>query len=179
MSTCVDQTHSMLARTQNAFQHVLTKSLPCQRGNKMNLNMWWPNLSKASYYTKCTSTCVDRTHSMLARTQNASQQVLTKPHICQREHKINLNSCPMTVRTQKYLNICLPNPVHASEDTSTISTCVDESHPMPARPQNVSQLVLTKPISCQRGHKLKLNVYWPRTELINASHHVLTKSLPF
>ena len=60
------------------------------------------------------------------------------------------------------INLCWPNPSHASEeikcisnyvDTKFISTCVDQTPPMPARPLNVSQHVLTKPLPCYQGHK--------------------------
>ena len=42
---------------------------------------------------------------MPARTQNASQHVLTKHLMCQRRHKMHLNTC-------------WPNPFHACEDTN-------------------------------------------------------------
>ena len=60
ISPCVDQTLPMLARKQNTYQHVLTKSSQC---------LW---------RQKGTSTCLYRTHPMQARTQNAVQRVLAK-----------------------------------------------------------------------------------------------------
>jgi hypothetical protein len=76
----------------------------------------------------------------------------------------------------------------------------DQTHPMTARTQNVSQHVLTKPLIYQPGHKMHLNMYRRNssnaskdTKCIstcidqahpmpakakNASHHVLTKPLP-
>ena len=99
ISTCVDQTPPKPARSENATQHVLnkpitykrgykihqtlrghkmhlnkglTKIIPCQRGRQMHLNMCRPNPSHACEDTKCISTCVDKTHLMLARTQNVS-----------------------------------------------------------------------------------------------------------
>ena len=45
-STIVEEIQHMPATTSNASQHVLMNPLPCQRENKMNLNMWWPNLSQ-------------------------------------------------------------------------------------------------------------------------------------
>ena len=46
-STCVHKNHPMPPKTQNTSQHVLTKSLPLQRGHKINLNMCWTKLSHA------------------------------------------------------------------------------------------------------------------------------------
>jgi hypothetical protein len=34
-----DQTHPMLAMTQNESQHVLTKQIPSQRAHKVDINM--------------------------------------------------------------------------------------------------------------------------------------------
>jgi hypothetical protein len=42
-----------------------------------------------------------------------------------------------------YLNMCLRNHLHPSVDSKRISTCVDQTHPMPAWTQNASQHVLT------------------------------------
>ena len=72
-STWIDQNPSMKARTQNAWQHVLTKPLPCQRGQKMHLNMCWRNPSLISEDRKCISSCVVQTFPMLAKTKKASQ----------------------------------------------------------------------------------------------------------
>jgi hypothetical protein len=66
-------------------------------------------------------------------------------------------------------------PSNASENTKCFSTCVDQTQPMPAstqnvsehvltistmptRTQNVSEHVLNKPIPFQRGHKMYLNM---------------------
>ena len=86
---------SMPARKENLSQHVLNKSLICQRGQKLNLNMCWTNPTNANVGTKCISPCVDKNPQMPARTQNSSQHVLNKPLKCQRGHK-------------KYLNLCWP-----------------------------------------------------------------------
>ena len=132
ISTCVDQTYLMRARTRNVSQHVLTKRLPCQRRHKMYLLMYWPYPNYASEDTKCISTYVDYTRPMQTRTQIDSQLVLTKPIPCQLGHKI-------------YLNLCWPNPSHASEDLKWISTFFD--HTMPAR------------------HKMYLNL-WDRKSVV-------------
>ena len=205
ISTFVDQTHPMPARTQNASQHVLTKPLPWERGHKMYLNLSWPNPSYASEDTKCISTCVDQTLPMSARTQNVSQLVLTKHFSCQQRNKMYLNfwwpNPSLAARTQNstqhvltkplpcerghkmYLNLSWPNPSYAREDTKCISTCVDQTLPMSARTQNVSQLVLTKHFSCQQRNKTYLNFCWPNSSLAartqNATQYVFTKPLPF
>ena len=64
ISTCVDHPPPMKARTHNAYQHLLTKLILCQRRHRMHLNLFRPN----------TSACVDQ----LFR--------------CQRRHKIHLNT---------------------------------------------------------------------------------------
>jgi hypothetical protein len=57
-----------------------------------------------------------------------------------------------------YLNMCSPNPSNASEDSTHISTCVDQNHPTPVRAQNIYQPVLINPSQCQRGNKMYLNL---------------------
>ena len=121
-STCVDQTYPMPERTQtgthhvlnkhniyqrgqkNESQHVLTNPIPCQRGIIMN----------QSDDGKCMSTCVEQNPLMPARTKSASQLVLTKTLLCQRRHKINLNTC-------------WPNLSHAWEDSNWNSSCVKQT----------------------------------------------------
>jgi hypothetical protein len=49
----------------------------------------------------------------------------------------------MTARTKNISQYVLTK--HANENTKCISTSVDKTHPMPARIQDVSQLVLTEP----------------------------------
>ena len=86
---------------------MLTKPITCQRVK-----------------TICFSTCLDQTPHMLGRTQNISQRVLNKQNISQQRHKM-------------HLNICWPNPSHASGA------------------QNASQHK-TKPITCLRRHHMLL-----------------------
>ena len=74
ISTCVDQTYPMPAKTQNESQ----KSL---------------NLSHFCEDTKCVSTCVSKTHSMPAKKQNATQHVLTKPIQFKTRHKMHFILC--------------------------------------------------------------------------------------
>ena len=129
----------MPARTQDA-SHVLTLVIQCQQGHKMFLSLCWPNLSHASEYTKCISRREWQTHPMPARTHIVSQHVLTKTIPCQRGQK-------------NHRNMCWANPSHSSEDKKCISPRFDKAHPMPARTQNVTEIVLTKSIPCQGGKK--------------------------
>ena len=163
---CPNRSH---ASEEKKSLHVLSIHIPCQRGHKMYLNMCWPKPSLTRENRKCISTCVEKTppmaagekinhnlcwpnpshaceyqkciptsdvqtHLMPVRTEKLSQNVLSKQIPCQRGHKI-------------YLNMCRPNPSNASENTKCTSTCDEHTHHMPARAQNASQLVLTKPIS--------------------------------
>jgi hypothetical protein len=173
-----DQTREIPTRTQNVTKIVFTKTLLCQRGqnlsllgltkqvpcqwvHNMHLYMYLPcqrghkmylNPSNVSKDRKCISACVDQTPTMPARSQKASQHVSTKTQTCHQEQR-------------KYLKLCWPNLPHACEETKCISTCVDQTPPMQARTQNISQLVLNKPIPCQRGHKMYHILSW-----LNPSH---------
>ena len=72
ISTCVDLTYLMSARTQNLSQLELTKPLPCQWEHKMYLNMCWQNAPHSSEDTKCIIICVGQSRSMPGRTYNVS-----------------------------------------------------------------------------------------------------------
>ena len=121
----------------------------------MYLNMCWTN------------------HPMTARTQNASQHVLTKPIPCQRGHKMYLNcidqTTPMAQNVSQYVltkplqyqrwlkmyfKMCRPNASHPSEDTNCIYTCDDHTHHKPARTQKVSEQVLTPRMPTRTQHEL-------------------------
>ena len=132
--------------------------------------------------------------------------MLTKTLICQREHKMYLKSCWGKNVSQHVLTKplpchqkCHPKPTHASDYIKCISTCVDQIPPMPERKQNESQYVMTKLMQGQLVHKMHIYMCWPNpflasedtkcsstcigqahpmpTKLINANHHVLTKSI--
>ena len=177
-------TPPMPARTQNASRHVLTKLIQCQRGQSQYLNMSRPNITHSSLDTKCISTCVDQTNPIPDRTEKASQHVLTKPIPCQLGHKIYLNLCWQ--RGQKMLqNLCWTKPItwqlgpkiylnkcslylsYASDYNKCISTCVEESLPMPARTENLPQNVLMKLLPCQQGLKMHLNMCWTNTSHVS------------
>ena len=142
ISTCVDQTYYMPAWTQNASQHVLTIHLPYQWKSPSE------NVLTKSYQAsegkKCIRTYVYQSPTMTARTRNAAQQVLTIPHPRQRQKNF-ISTC---------VNQYTP---HASEEKKLISKCVDPTHPIPTRTQNVSRVLMNKPLPCQRGQKIYLN----------------------
>jgi hypothetical protein len=116
--------------------------------------------------TKCISIWVDQTLHMPAKTWNLSQLVLTKRIPCQRGLKM-------------YLNMCQPNPSHARENVIFFSACFDQTTPLPTKTQNISQLVFTKSIPCQQGHKMFHNICWSNTpharEDSQISQHMLNK----
>ena len=113
-------------------------------------------------------------------TQNTSQHMLTKPLPWQRGHKMYINFCRPNLShandgtncsslcveqthhtpNTSHLNMCWPNP-YMPRRTQDASQFVDKTHPMPARIQNVCQLVLIKPILCQEILKMLLNMCWP------------------
>ena len=72
ISTFVERTTPMPTTTQNVSQHVLTKIIPSQRELKLYVNLCWPKVSHDSEDTKWIWTCVEQTHPMSVRTQNAS-----------------------------------------------------------------------------------------------------------
>ena len=63
--TCVEQTDNLPTSKQNAFQHVLTKRLICQRGHNIRVH--------ASGETNCISTFFDQTHQVPAKPPNAGR----------------------------------------------------------------------------------------------------------
>jgi hypothetical protein len=115
ISTYVDQTYPMPEKTQNVSKHVLTKPLTCQRGHEMYLNMFCPNPSHTRGDKICFSTCVVQTPPMNARTENASQYVLTKP-FARHEDPKGISTCvdqtdPMPARTQNESQHVLNKPL--------------------------------------------------------------------
>ena len=149
ISTCVDQTYPRPTKTQNVCQLELIKSLPCHREHKMYLKCL---LTKVLLWQRGQNVCW-RIHShanmcwpkppMTARPESASLHVLTIPFPCQRKKEM-------------HLNLCWPIPSHASEEIICISKLFNQTHLMPTKKQNISQLVLTKPIPCQRGNNMYL-----------------------
>jgi hypothetical protein len=91
------------------------------------------NPSHVSEDKKCITTSVDQTHPMSAKTQNASQDVLTKPITCQRADQL-------------HINLSSQIPIHATDDTKPVSTCVNQTPTMPAWALYPSKKKLTKPI---------------------------------
>jgi len=66
-STCVDQSHPIPARTENASLHVFTIPLSCLRGHKKHLNIFGPYSFHAREDKKCFLTCADQTPPMPGR----------------------------------------------------------------------------------------------------------------
>ena len=143
----------------------------------MGLKLCWSNLSHTNEDSYYISICVVQTPPILARTHNVSQHVVFELVPCQRRHTIYLKMCwpnpyqnesqheltkpiPWQRGHKMYFNMCGPNLSHACEKPKCIATCVDQNTPMPARTQNVSLHVLTKPYPCQRGYKMHLNMCW-------------------
>ena len=168
ISKCVDKTPLMPAKTQNVFLLLLTKPIK-RRQHKMHLNMFWANSSHA------------------IEPQNVSQHVLFKLIPCLREHNRYLTTCKWGHKM--YLNMCCPNRPHASEYSKYVTTCVEQTHPMPGRhkmylnlcllnpsnavrtqntslvltcvdPKCLSTWVFQKLHPCQQEHKMHLKMYW-------------------
>ena len=174
ISTCVDQTPFMPECTQNAYQLVLTKPIPCQRAYNMQSNMCWPNPqshqvhkmhlnmdwrkpSHASEVTKCISTCVYQTHPIITRTQIASQHVLSKPLYFNDNTKCTPTCVEQTLSYQHgrkvHRNMCWSTPL------------------VPARTHNAYQIMMTEPLSYQLRHKMNIKSCWPSCS--NSSEHTL------
>ena len=104
ISTSIDETSPMPARTQNVPQIELAIFIPRQQGQKMHLTLCWPNSSHDSEDTKCISTC-PRGHNIF---HNLNWP--TPPR--DSEDTKYISTCvgqtrPMKTRTQKmYLNLC-------------------------------------------------------------------------
>ena len=129
---------------------------------KILLNIWRPNRFHAREDTKSISTCVDQTPTIPAKKQNVSQNELTKPLECQRGLNMYLNkgwtNNSHASEDTKSNSTCvdqIPNS-HASEVTKFASACVDLTAPITAKTQKESQLVLMKHIPWVRGHKIYL-----------------------
>ena len=148
ISTSEDQSPPKSARTLNKSQlelntykihtrkkcrDVLTKLIPCQHGINSTCIEQSPPMSA---WTQNSSSCA---------TQNLSHLVFSKP--------LELNI---------YLNKCWPNPSQAREDSTCISTFVDQTHSIQSRTENAIQPVFSKPPTpCQRGNQMHISKFWP------------------
>ena len=168
--TCVDQTDNLATSKQNAFQHVLTKRLICQRGHKI------------------------RVHA--SEEQIAFQQSLTKHIRCQRSHQMLLIIClliPHLPPFSQYSYFDETHPMPAK--IKCTSTRYEKTHHMPARTKmhlnmnvqnnpmsatarNATQQVFTKPYHASED-TIYISICWPSMAL-NASQHVFnhTHSIP-
>ena len=156
--TFVDQTPNVPAWTQNVSQYVSTKNTPMPENASEHV---FTKLPQTCNNTKHISTCVDQTYPRPTKTQNVSQLELIKSLPCHREHKMYLK-CLLTKvllwqrgqnvcwRIHSHANMCWPKPPMTARPESAslhvltipfpcqqkkkcISTCVDQSPPMPAR----------------------------------------------
>jgi hypothetical protein len=109
---------------------------------------------------------------MSPRTQNASQHVLTKPHTTGLQ-KESEHALIKTIYATDDTKCTQPTPFHASEERKYLSACVNQTqlrasentksistlvHSMPARTENMSELVFTKHVPCHREHKMYFNM---------------------
>jgi len=129
--------------------NMLTNHVPCQRGNKSDLNLCWINPVHACKQSKCISINIDYTLRTLESKQNLSQR-LTILISCQRGRKCISSyvkkTFPKTASTQIVSQPMMNKHIHASEDTKYISKSVETT-----RAQNASQPVLNKiPLMPQR-----------------------------
>ena len=152
---------NMAVRTKIAFQHVLINPLPCELGHIVHLHLWTSNPSYTGEETKFISICPDQTPRKATRTQHVQHVLTNQTHA--REDTTFITTCvdqthPIPARTQNLSQ-------HVMKKRPP--TCVAQTPPMPARTQNASQHVLTKPLQCQRGHKMHLNMCWPNTSHAN------------
>jgi hypothetical protein len=143
ISSSVDQTPPMPAKTQNDSLHVLTKHIPCQGGHKMHFNMCWP------------------THPRPASTQIAYQE---NPTHASKDNLCWPNPSHFSEDT-KYISTCVDqNQPHPREDTILILTCVEQSPLLLARTHKIYlNLCWPKPIPSQGEHNFYLNMCWPNS----------------
>ena len=170
ITTIVDRTQHKLERAQNPSQYT-----PPMRARTNNFYMCWSNPTHSS---------VDTCPRIHARTQSVSQYVMTQTILCQIGQKMFLNMClPKPLPCQQghnvYLNTSWPKTSNAREFGICVSKFVDQIPHEPAKTENDSQNVFTKPlpsqrrhkmqslheltkfIRCQRGQKMYLNMCWP------------------
>jgi hypothetical protein len=142
ITTFVDKTPLMPARTQNVCHLVLTMSARTENVSQLELtkpNPHMPTITKnkaqhvlakhyhASTGTKSIATCGDQTHSIQERSEKVSQHALTKLMPCHRAQKM-------------HINMCWPDPTHISENTKCY------------------QQALTKPLSFQRATEMHITL---------------------
>ena len=151
-----------------------------------------PNPPYASVDTNCISMCFQKTPHMPTVKQNVSEEMLTKhmygpartespshpvftktlPY--QRGRKMYLHSCwpSPSIRTYNASQHFCPNPPPCrrhvtsipSLDTKCNSTWVDKTQFKQPNTKNASQRVMTKPITCQQGHKIYFIMRWQSTD---------------
>jgi len=123
ISTCVEQTDSILER-KIYISTCVEQTYPMGGRTRYISQLVLTNISHSSDDKKCISACQQGKVMHL-------KVCSPKPLLCQHEHKF-------------YLNMCSPNNSNANEDSTCISTYLDQTQTMPVRTQNISQHVLTK-----------------------------------
>ena len=121
-------------------------------------------------------------HNPCLRGNKNSQHMLTTPFPCQWRHKIHLNMCwPNTSHQRKGTKLISTwvdqSQLMTARPTKCISTCVDQTPPNPARKQNVFQLEMFKHLPCQQEHEIYLNVCWPNTTNATQDRKCFSKCL--
>ena len=147
--TCVDQTDNLPTSKQNAFQHVLTKRLICQRGHKIRVH--------ASGETNCISTFFVQTYQVSAKPPNASHNAFTDPSLATVFTIFIFWRIPSHASEDKmHLNALWTNPSHSSEDTNVSQhECPKQCHAR--EDKKCYSTCVHKPLPCQRGHYIHFN----------------------
>jgi hypothetical protein len=165
ISTCVDKTPPMTARTQHLSLLVLTEPLPRQwrhklhlimcwlnpslaREDRVNLSMCWPNPFHASEGKKHINKFWHNTshaneHTKSTPRQGEHKMPVKNPSNAREGHKKHLNFVDQTIPGLKmYLNLWWSKPSYAREYIKYNSTCVDQT------------------LICQLEHKIYRISYW-------------------
>ena len=158
-----------LARIHYASQHVFPNSCFANENTKSIstcvhltplmpasstkvLNKGWPNPTlKPQLNMSCQNHHV---LTMPPRKQNASQLMSTNTsHACVNTKCVSTSVGPFQPGQNMYINFCWPShsrevlhkmSSQASGETNYISTCIDQTPPLPARTQNAFQHLLSK-----------------------------------
>ena len=145
----------------------LTPLMPAWSTNVINKGWPIPTL-KPQLNMSCQNHHV---FTMPSRKQNASQLMSTNSsHVCVDTRSVSTSVDPCQPGQNMYLNLCWPShsrdvfhnmSSQASGETKCISTCTDQTPPLPARTQNAFQHLLSKPLLFERLHIMYLDFSWP------------------
>ena len=147
ISKCADKTTPMSAR-KHKIHFTMCWPNPLMTVGTQNVSQrLLKNPSNSSEDIKCNSRSVDQIcWPHIPLTKNLSQHVFIKPIPCiakiQNAYKLVLTN--LCKRAHKmHINLCWPNPNHASQTIKCISGCVDKTPPMAKR------------------RRMHLNMCWP------------------